>query len=394
MQFRFVFISNGSGVARGWILDNIELNDGGANVIFGPDPAVNFNHFYRTDLGVGCWWFTPDWWGYTPGWSNYDPAIFGGPFTHYYVDNQNSSIVWTLDMDASFYGILHYWDALDLDPSSNDFGYVEVSTDGGVTWNVLKKEVGGNNGWVTISLGDYDMYPTLLIRFRMKTDGVTNGLNTPYWGWTVEDVCFWGMTDHQAPVTKAEMAGTLDEKCHWYTSCVKIKLTATDDIAGVAHIYYELDGVQYEYTGLITICEDGDHTFCFWAVDTEGNTEAKQCLPPFRIDLTGPTVSITAPQTGYLYLMGNQLFKLKSGKTIFLFDGIPVTASVTAQDAAIDVVRFYLDDVLLAEDTTAPYSVVLSTKHSGPAVIKVTAIDTVGHSASATLNIDNYVKFF
>jgi hypothetical protein len=377
-------------------LDNIELNDGGINVIFGPDPAVDFDNFYRTDLGVGCWWFTPNIFGDAGSWGNYDPAIaYPSAVTHYYVDNQNSSIVWDLDLDDSFYGILHWVDQLDIDPQSNDTGYIEVSTDGGVTWTIIQTKVGNNwNYTMSLPLGDYDMFDHLLVRFRMETDGATVGLNTPYFGWGLKDLCFWGMTDHQAPVTIAEMAGTLDEKCHWYTSCVKIKLTATDDIAGVAHIYYELDGVQYEYTGLITICEDGDHTFCYWAVDTEGNTEAKQCLPPFRIDLTGPTVSITAPQPGYLYLMGNQLFKLKSGKTIFLFNGIPVTASVTANDAAIDVVRFYMDDVLLAEDTTAPYSVVLSTKHSGPAVLKVTAVDTVGHSASATLNIDNYVKFF
>ncbi len=101
---------------------------------------------------------------------------------------------------------------------------------------------------------------------------------------------------------------------------------------------------------------------------------------------------ITSPATGYLYLFGDQLFPLKSGKTIFLFGEILVAANFTAEGAPIKTVQFYLDDVFKNEDTTAPYSVTLSAKHSGPATIKVTAIDILGRSASDTLNIDNYLK--
>jgi hypothetical protein len=100
---------------------------------------------------------------------------------------------------------------------------------------------------------------------------------------------------------------------------------------------------------------------------------------------------ITSPATGYLYLFGDQLFPLKSGKTIFLFGGIPVEATFTTESVPIKTVQFYLDDVLINEDTTVPYSVILSEKHSGSVTIKVTAIDILGHSASDTLKIDNYI---
>jgi hypothetical protein len=91
--------------------------------------------------------------------------------------------------------------------------------------------------------------------------------------------------------------------------------------------------------------------------------------------------------------MGNHILDLKSGKTIFLFGGIPVTATATADDAPIVVVRFYLDGTLMAEDSTAPYGATLSVKHNGPAVILVKAVDMLGHEASsAPLNIDNYIK--
>jgi len=213
-----------------------------------------------------------------------------------------------------------------------------------------------------------------------------------YWGPMWAGMFFYGMEDLNPPVTTLQMSGTFDETYHYYTSLVKMKLTATDDITGVAHTYYKLDGVTSEYTGIVTINTDGDHTFSYWSVDNEGNVEAEKSVPTFRIDLTGPTVTITGPATGALYLFGSQILPLASGKTIFLFGGIHVTATATADEAPIQVVRFFLDDVLLAEDSTAPYAADLSTKHSGAAVIKVIGVDVLGHEGSATLNIDNYVK--
>jgi hypothetical protein len=397
MQFRFLFVSNATGIARGWILDNIEVNDGGATTIFGPDEAVDFDNFYRSELQYGCWWFSPDIFGYTPGWGNFDPYKVGNyGLDTWYAPNQNDSVMWCFDISGSFYGILQFWRYADLNPQTNDTVYLEVSTDGGATWEGLNAWSGWTNfGNDYYTLGDYMDTQELCLRWRMESDHYDmTDTYSPNFGYDFEDPCFWGMLDETAPVTKAQLTGTFDEQCHWYTSCVKIKLDATDDISGVAATYYELDGVKYTYTGLVSICTDGEHTFCYWSVDNEGNVEEKICLPEFRIDQSGPTVSITGPATGYLYLFGNQLMSLKSGKTIVLFNGIPVTATATAADNPVKVVQFFLDDVLMNEDSTAPYSATLSAKHSGPATIKVVAIDTMGRTATDTLAIDNYFKLF
>jgi hypothetical protein len=432
MQFRFRFVSNETIVNRGWFVDNIELT-GDAATIFGLDPALVFDNFYRHEHQYGCWWQQP-WiekyysdlaWGganryYTPGdfaswepsWGVYDPFIVYGPRPWVGVapDNLDTALIWTLDIPKAFYGWFEVTTAYDMDPG--DFGYIDISRDG-VTWDNLATEQGSANddyqggalnlatimwndymywGGGSYSLADYMDEEQIQIRFRYTSDPVNLHV---YGAWSLFDgPCFYGMNDNNPPVTIAQMTGTFDEECHWYTSAVKIKLTATDDISGVAVTYYELDGVQHEYTGLITINTDGTHTFCYWSVDNEGNVEEKKCFPDFRIDLTGPSVTITGPATGYLYLFGNQLFELKSGKTIFLFGGIPVTATATADDVPVAVVQFFLDDVLMNEDTTAPYAVTIKAKHTGAATIKVTAIDDLGRSASDTLNIDNYFKLF
>jgi hypothetical protein len=390
MQFRFLFESNATGVNRGWIVDNIEVSDGGSGIIFGPDPCLNFNHFYRTAQQFGCWWYTPDIMGYTPGWGNYDPTFSLFPLA-YYAPNQDDALIWTLDIPHVFYGYLDGWLYYDLD--DNDFCYMDVSNDDGATWTNLAFMDGYGFWWQgPWSLEDY-IDDTVQIRWRMVTNESDAGAFPMYWGAGWEDIAFYGMEDLNPPVTTLQMSGTFDETYHYYTSAVKMKLTATDDITGVAHTYYKLDGVTSEYTGLVTINTDGDHTFCYWSVDNEGNVEAEKSVPSFRIDLTGPTVTITGPTAG-LYLFGSQILPLSSGKIIFLFGGIPVTATATSTEAPIQVVRFFLDDVLLAEDSTAPYAATLSAKHSGAAVIKVTAVDVLGHEGSATLNIDTYMKLF
>jgi len=429
MQFRFRFISNATGVNRGWFVDNIAITDNGVYV-FGPDPALTFTKFYRHETQFGCWWQQP-WiekfaadtiWGeggdsgwftaaqfaaLEPSWGVYDPIYFDSA----YHNNLDTAVIWTLDVPTAFYGWVDV--TLPYDTDLNDHGYVEISTDNGATWTELDDNTGSANddfyggtlnlatvlyydieywGGGPYNLEDYLDVEQVLIQFRFTSDA--QNLHD-YAGYSIMGgPCFYGMEDNNAPVTTAQMTGTFDETCHWYTSCVKIKLTATDDITGVAATYYELDGVQYTYTSLVSICTDGTHTFCYWSVDNEGNVEEKICLPEFRIDMSGPTVSITGPATGYLYLFGKQIMPLKSGKTIFIFGGIPVTATATASDNPVEVVQFYLDGALMAEDSTAPYSATLSTKHSGAAEITVTAIDGLGRSASDSLSIDKYFKLF
>jgi hypothetical protein len=448
-QMRFRFISNDTGVQRGFMIDNIEVTNG-TGTIFESD-GTNMAKFYAHETQYGCWWYEPNvfqWFCYDEGtlnglaiypsgywdlgWGVYDQdpnSLFGVPgYGWVYPNNLNSAIRWDIHSQGLWKAWLtttvYYDTQADTGPTGmwndtnartyNDTGFIEAKSDTETAWTQLGAFNGSANddyGWgdpvYYLAYYDYEEYTAgqyialdsfmedtekASLQFRFVSDA-SNPHGYAGFGFS-QMTCLLGMRDLNPPVSQASMTGTFDEECHWYTSPVTITVTATDDLTGVCTIYYELDGVVHEYIMPVVVNTDGTHTFCYWAVDCEGNVEAKKCLPEFRIDLTGPTVSITGPATGYLYLFGNQLFALKSGKTIFLFNGIPVTATATATDAGIATVQFFLDDVLMTEDTTAPYAARLSTKHSGPATIKVTAIDVLGHSASDTLNIDNYLKLF
>jgi hypothetical protein len=64
-----------------------------------------------------------------------------------------------------------------------------------------------------------------------------------------------------------------------------------------------------------------------------------------------------------------------------------ITIEVNASDnqSGIDRVEFYIDGVLIGNDSSAPYSYDWNEIRSGKRTIKVTAYDNAGNSASAEM---------
>jgi hypothetical protein len=306
--------------------------------------------------------------------------------------NIDNSLDWEIDTDDVFYGFFSGSFVADVG-SANDSFVVTSSADGGPQEYLYQpdSEFGAfTPGLLNDKIGDD--YTT--IRFNVKSD---DELGPGKWYWTpnydghaLEGICFYGMKDTDPPVSTITMIGEFNEEYAYYTSDVQVTITATDALSDVT-IYYELDGTQYTYSSPFRISGDGTHTLCYWAVDGEGNAEAKKCVAPFRIDTSGPGVSITGPEPG-IYLMGNKI--LNSDKYIFLFGGITVTASVNIDGAPLQSVEFYLDNVLMGEDTASPFTLTISAKHTGAATIKVIAKDVLGETSEDTLAIDTYLKLF
>jgi len=394
MQFRFHFLSNDTWVNRGFLLDNVRLTKGagvngiGAVNVFGPDPCTNLNNFQAGATKYGKWWRQPDQYFYSPKWLPTTASWYGcyNPATMLYENNLDDALIFNLSIPTVFYGYLNGLVRY-TNENTYDYLYGDISADGGTTWSGFLDLTGVTN---LTAVGPWDMTGISGSNVKVAFEFVSDP-GTVKKGSALEGITFYGMQDTTAPVTTITMTGTFDETYHYYTSPVIITLTATDDLTGVAHTYYKLDGVQHTYSGPITISADGTHTFSFWSVDNKGNVEAVKSIPDFRIDLTGPTVTLTSPTTGGLYLFGNHILDLKSGKTIYIFGEIPVAATATANGAPILVVRFYVDGTLFAEDSTAPYSASLSMKHKGPCDITAKAVDVLGHEAtSAAVHIDRY----
>jgi hypothetical protein len=76
----------------------------------------------------------------------------------------------------------------------------------------------------------------------------------------------------------------------WYVSNVVFTLKATDDMSGVANVYYKLDGgAAVPYSSAVTISTDGNHTIAYYAVDKVGNTETEKSVA-IHVDKTMPYI--------------------------------------------------------------------------------------------------------
>jgi len=99
--------------------------------------------------------------------------------------------------------------------------------------------------------------------------------------------------DTTPPVTVIEIDGDVGDN-GWYIGDVTITITATDDISGVAITYYSLDGGAFEeYTGPITVSDDGEYTIAAYSIDNAGNIEDPPVEDAFGIDQTVPTIVLT-----------------------------------------------------------------------------------------------------
>ncbi|MCA1813011.1 MAG: right-handed parallel beta-helix repeat-containing protein [Halobacteriales archaeon] len=225
------------------------------------------------------------------------------------------------------------------------------------------------------------------------------------------------------PVSTSALDGTLG-KAGWWRSAVAVTLNATDDLCGVRGIHYRIDGGDPRtYNGTFNIEGDGVHTLAFWAEDRADNVEAAH-LVQARIDTTPPTVRITDPLRGNVYVndiglplvvrdacpgtpaaaacagvpfdvLARDCPQVVPAATCPLlpFDGVfPVTVllgtktlGAEARDATSGVVTvtFRVDARTIGEDTAAPFNVAWDTTHEALARHEVVAVaeDAAGNRA-------------
>lgn len=370
MGFRFRFQSDSDYQYRGWLMDDIHLY---GSDIFEEDPCDNMDNFLPDTIRAGDYWFEDIGYG---GWTCQDTIAGLIP------NDVNNPLVWDTSVPQAFYAELHFEHDYDLE-LNEDFCYLEFSTDGGSSWTAPIRYSGVGGGLVTIDMTAF-IGENVLIRWRIDSDEAT-----PSNYYSVKDMCITGMIDTVAPVTSGTLSGTMIHG--WYSSPVTFAATATDDVSGVAAIYYSIDGGStLTYSAPITISTNGEHYIEYWAVDNVGNEEVHHTTPTFKIDTgSAPSVAITAPGDG-LYLFGNKLLSL-SGKTIII-GGFTVEATASDSDSGVYRVTFALDGTTFGESTTAPYSAYCGEKHTGAGTISVTAEDFTGNTASASLSV-TYFKF-
>jgi hypothetical protein len=388
-SMRIVFYSDSYGFTfRGVLIDSFEIT----NLLFDdsvfPPETTDFMEEFD-DLDDWCVesMHTGQYWEYVGDdtWCT-EYIIETFPFVLPYED----ALIWETEIMDCYEAYLTLESNHIFDGKPGSYGEIQISADGGSNWYILDRFEDDSGGWQSYSY-DLTSWAGSAVLIRFLADNGHGGHETDL-HWCVRDLLITGKQDHQGPMSSITMTGTMTD-AGWYSSSVQATITATDlGGSGIKEIHYILDGQEKVVAGDIatfTISGNGAHNIEFWAVDNVGNVEPHHVVPTFRIDMgSAPSVAITAPEPG-LYLFGNKILSLSK---VFIIGAFTIEATASDAESGVYKVTFYLDDDVIADDTTTPYSAYCAQKHMGEGTIKVVAEDFAGNTAEDTLDI-TYYKF-
>lgn len=138
--------------------------------------------------------------------------------------------------------------------------------------------------------------------------------------------------DEEAPVTEASLEGQAGQN-GWYTSDVKVTLTATDADSEIASTQYRLNGGGWTtYNGPFTLEAEGENKVEYRSEDAAGNVEGTKTVV-VKIDKTAPKLSVKVDKDK-LYPPNNKLETIKA--TLDYSDAHSGIASVTLESITIN----------------------------------------------------------
>ncbi len=150
------------------------------------NPALPATYYFFDDLesGSGKWVLDSPWAVSTEASFSGSNALTDSPGGSYAANgNISARFATPVNLSAAQKPMLSFWNKYAFE-ANNDFGYVEVSKDGGSTWTALFYATGSQSAWKQeqIDLAEYAGF-SVLLRFRTATNYATN-----YDGWTIDDV--------------------------------------------------------------------------------------------------------------------------------------------------------------------------------------------------------------
>ncbi len=162
---------------------------------------------------------------------------------------------------------------------------------------------------------------------------------------------------------------------------VALAATASDVGGTVARVDFVVDNVvvasdfSSPYTGLWTATPVGPRAVSARAIDTSGNVASSGSVTLTVLANQAPSVALNAPA---------------NGATVKLGASVPLAAAASDPDGLIDRVEFLVDGVVVASDSTAPYTGAWNASPLGARAITARAVDDLGASttsSTATLTV-------
>ncbi|MFC7491636.1 MULTISPECIES: OmpL47-type beta-barrel domain-containing protein [unclassified Knoellia] len=145
----------------------------------------------------------------------------------------------------------------------------------------------------------------------------------------------------------------------WLNADVTVKLSATDNLSGVASTHYAVDGGTAQAGTEVTVKSEGTHQVTYWSVDKAGNTETAGTVTVL-VDKSAPTI------TGRATTSPNGASWYKA----------PVTVAFTCADTVSGIASCQPDATLSAQGANS---------------VTGTAVDNAGNEGTTTvsgINVD------
>ena len=186
-QFRFYFKSDSSVQYEGWYVDDV-----GVVAIPVPPPTTVFSSNFDSDNGGFTVSGTTTWaWGAPtsgPGAAHSAPNVWATNLAGNYNSSESgwiTSPVIDLSAYAGLAPTLSFWNWMDTESTSFDWGVLEVTKDGGVSWQDVSGKIGDQLSWAkkVYQLDSSYAVSNFQFRFYFRSDSSVN-----YAGWYIDDV--------------------------------------------------------------------------------------------------------------------------------------------------------------------------------------------------------------
>ena len=173
---RFRLVTDGEGQADGWYIDDVSISDG----------MIMADYPFFDDVEGGSLepWFNNSPWGQTTEDAHSGATCWTDSPGASYANSSDTSLRMSINLGLAVMPVLNFWQRHALEKNT-DFAYVEVSTDGGTSWDRIYFVTGSSADWVEekVDLTEYAGKAEVMIRFRLVTDASGQA-----GGWYIDDV--------------------------------------------------------------------------------------------------------------------------------------------------------------------------------------------------------------
>jgi hypothetical protein len=212
--------------------------------------------------------------------------------------------------------------------------------------------------------------------------------DTGHVGVVIQDVY---VGDDLPPITNCTITGKLGEN-GWYTTTMVVRLKGVDAFSGNDYTMYNLDGQGYQLYERSLIFypknSEGTHTLSYYSVDRAGNVEEEKTIE-FNIDASKPTVAVTKPKDGYLYVLGVGL--LRGFQQTIVLGPLKAVCTVNDSGSGVNKTEFYFDEEFLGVDTEPPFTCLINGRSNGTVCdLQIVAYDKAGRSTIETVHFMFY----